>query len=328
MYGHYVGNMRQQAAWKVVTLGKLHTFGAGTIDEKSILRKASVADGDSYSPLLDDARDADVIFTYGGEIQGNVVRSEGASARPIAPSPPTAIAPPVLTLAQARPRRDGTQGGVSNAGAVAPKAAANAPAPKGAAVREQVMIPQYIWPRYACAENGGEGLSAEIVAEKHGRVKVRFLNARTASGEEWALHELRSEAVIRLGADGKPLAEITSTNATLRSHAMTIEHTTVPSGLVLSADGFQVEESVVFGEYIFLDPIFHYDMRHMAHHAGVAPEMTKVMVMVKGNPTWWPLPKTWNEAKHMFNGERWKMAMQAFVDKTFAADGFKETGVK
>ena len=56
-------------------------------------------------------------------------------------------------------------------------------------------------------------------------IKVRFLNARTASGEERALHELRSETVIRLGADGKPLAETASTNASLRSHAMAIEHT-------------------------------------------------------------------------------------------------------
>ena len=45
--------------------------------------------------------------------------------------------------------------------------------------------------------------------------------------------------------------------------------------------------------------------------------------MVKGIPTWWPLPKTWNQAKNMPNGERWKSAMQAFVDKTDGVDGFK-----
>jgi hypothetical protein len=45
------------------------------------------------------------------------------------------------------------------------------------------------------------------VSEKSGRATVRFINARTSSGEEWAHHELRSEAVLYLGSDGKPVVE-------------------------------------------------------------------------------------------------------------------------
>ena len=62
-------------------------------------------------------------------------------------------------------------------------------------------------------------------------------------------------------------------------------------------------------------------MMTLAHRAGNAPEMTKVMVMVKGIPTWWPLPKTWNKVKNMPNSERWKSAIQEFVDKTSGVDG-------
>ena len=62
-----------------------------------------------------------------------------------------------------------------------------------------MIIPQEIWPRYKCEENDGEGWSGEVVSEKLGRVTVRFVKARTASGAEWANHELRSEAVHPLG---------------------------------------------------------------------------------------------------------------------------------
>ena len=69
-----------------------------------------------------------------------------------------------------------------------------------------------------------EGWSGEIVSEKLGWVTVRFVKARTASGAEWANHELRSEAVLRLGSDGKPVVETSdvATTMTLRSHAMAI----------------------------------------------------------------------------------------------------------
>ena len=46
------------------------------------------------------------------------------------------------------------------------------------------------------------------------------------------------------------------------------------------------------------------------------------MVTVGGAPTWWPLPATRNQAKHLFNAERWKMVMNAFVEKTKGTDGF------
>ena len=33
MFGSYIGNMREQAAWKLVNVRGIKTFGAGVIDE-------------------------------------------------------------------------------------------------------------------------------------------------------------------------------------------------------------------------------------------------------------------------------------------------------
>ena len=100
-----------------------------------------------------------------------------------------------------------------------------------------MIIPQEIWPRYKCAENDGEGWSAEVVSEKLGRVTVRFIKARTASGAEWSHHELRSEAVIRLGSDGKPVDDTgdVATRLALQSHALAIGELAVPAELALLA---------------------------------------------------------------------------------------------
>ena len=35
IHGVYIGNCREQPSWKLVTPGKIHTFGAGVIDEVS-----------------------------------------------------------------------------------------------------------------------------------------------------------------------------------------------------------------------------------------------------------------------------------------------------
>ena len=52
------------------------------------------------------------------------------------------------------------------------------------------------------------------------------------------------------------------------------------------------------------------------------------MDTVGGAQTWWPLPATWNQAKNLFNAERWKMAMNAFVDTTQGTDDFMSVSKK
>jgi hypothetical protein len=337
--GVYVGNCREQPSWKLVTTGKIHTFGAGVIDEVSALAhapKAGEAD-ESYVALSgSQVRNGLDVFTYEGALVETLPMELGMPSTG-ARAPDVAV--PALTLAQARPRRNGQ---LLATAAQSQVPFANNPPRLQAAVaasdlatpvaqvpaRVQVIIPQEIWPRYKCAENDGKGWSAEIVSEKLGRVTVRFVKARTASGAEWSHHELRSEALIRLGSDGKPVADAddVATTLALRSHALAIGEFAVPAELALLAPFPAVTEEEITAcslEYACVDPVFHYDMMTLAHRAGNAPEMAKVMVMVKGIPTWWPLPKTWNQAKNMPNSERWKSAMQAFVDKTSGVDGFK-----
>ena len=173
------------------------------------------------------------------------------------------VAVPALALAQARPRRNVRllDTAAQSQVAVANTPLANAPPRLQAAVvasnlatpaaqapaRVQVIIPQEIWPRYKCAENDGEGWSAEVVCEKLGRVTVRFIKARTASGAEWSHHELRSEAVIRLGSDGKPVNDTddVATTLALRSHALAIGELAVPSELALLAPFSAVTEDEI-----------------------------------------------------------------------------------
>ena len=76
---------------------------------------------------------------------------------------------------------------------------------------------------------------------------------------------------------------------------MAIGDVTVPAELVLSAPFPSVSEYEIPAcslDYSCVDPRFHYNMRALAHRAGAALEMANVLVMMKGIPTWWPLPKT------------------------------------
>ena len=50
--GVYIGNCREQPVWKLVTAGKIHTFGAGVIDEVSALALAPKAGEADESYML------------------------------------------------------------------------------------------------------------------------------------------------------------------------------------------------------------------------------------------------------------------------------------
>ena len=107
---------------------------------------------------------------------------------------------------------------------------------------------------------------------------VRFLAARTLAGVVWSDHSLLTDAVVRLGDDGRPLVEVAvrSDIHSLRVNALAFVDSPAPPALVLGVGGLPLtsteEVATSLIDYQFVDPIFHYDMGVLAHRAGAPPE--------------------------------------------------------
>ena len=102
--GTYVGNMREQAAWKLVNVGGIKTFGAGVINEVKVIDHApSADDSDVFSEEdLAEARKDDNAYSINGEWLGKFIDSAAQSSS--APAVPVVV--PALAVLD-RPRREG-----------------------------------------------------------------------------------------------------------------------------------------------------------------------------------------------------------------------------
>ena len=201
------------------------------------------------------------------------------------------------------------------------------PPSASAPARQHVIVPRELWPRYSCSEHDGVGWSAEVISEQNGRLVVRFLHARTMDGRTWPTHSLRSGAVIRVGTDGLPLADLFVAPNTHSLRLASLSLIDIPAPFAVSALGMPLsrQEELTTSlqrDCALVDPVFSADMHLLSHAAGAPPGCKLVMVSVAGVPAWWPLPTTAKGAFALVNGEQWKKAMWAFVDKTRGVDGF------
>ena len=109
-HGIYIGNIRGTNSWKLLTAGKIHTVGAGVIDEKTLIAKAPKAHLEVTAGVEALARDGQSIYeanavigTLGGNAPGGAApeardtqrydRADGV----LLPAPPLAV--------QSRPQR-------------------------------------------------------------------------------------------------------------------------------------------------------------------------------------------------------------------------------
>lgn len=158
-----------------------------------------------------------------------------------------------------------------------------------------------------------------MISEQNGRLVVRFLHARTMDGRTWPTHSLRSGAVISVGTDGLPLADLFVAPNIHSLHLASLSLIDVPAPFAVSALGMPLSRqeeltTSLQSDCALVDPIFSADMHLLSHAAGAPPGCKLVMVSVAGVPAWWPLPTTAKGAFALVNGEQWKKAMWAFVD--------------
>ena len=187
------------------------------------------------------------------------------------------------------------------------------------------MIPSSVWPRYPCLENNGEGWDAEVVDENSKRVRFTFTNAKRSDGTPWGIHELTPEHVIELGEDGRPVPP--ETHALSCEAAMDQE---VPLHLALhrlegTNVAFEPDQSELLWDAMTLDNASRAVMLHLGVRSGTprkAKPRKQQLCTIRGKPAWKELPHGALDAMNMPNAPGWVKAMQGFLDKTRAFDGF------
>ena len=163
-----------------------------------------------------------------------------------------------------------------------------------------------------------------MLAEYKDRVHVRFTEAKS-QGKEWQTEWMKPAQLVPLPtAAAEP--EVESTKAQLMLHAAAINSPEVPSGLTwqeyeLYADVWTKEEPVL--EFIEaaqkIDAETQGIMNLLAHVAHEGKGIPKVLVMIRGVPTWMPQPNTLKQAQSLPNWPSWQQAMETFIDRTVDA---------
>jgi hypothetical protein len=345
VYGAYIGNYREQATFKILTsTGKIVAMGAAMIDEKTLLKKTPTraSDPDEFIELEEEVRDDTKIYSYDGKTSGPVTDSrvqvcpdveagEQAADDAARVTQPAAVTRPQRQAKQAvrfdpavsasAPQRKSTE--------QSQRKAIDAPLLQQPKVRPKMMVPREMWPRYACKENAGAGWSVEVLTEYKDRVQVRFTEAKS-QGREWQTEWMKPAQLVPLPSTPSSSAaepEVESTKAQLMLHASAINSPAVPNGLTLQElelykEVWTKDEPV----HEFIEAAQQIDaetqgiMKLLAHVAHGGKGIPKVLVTIRGVPTWMPLPNTLKQAMSLPTWPSWQQAMETFIDRT--VDGF------
>ena len=323
--GVYVGNSRTSPEWFLITPHKLWLFGAGRIDERSLLQQAPTTDGKGMVELIEMARSVETTYT----VDGRIVEPPPSTLPPPLPDAPTPPAPqPIEPISQTKARR--TVNAIerfspgSNSMAIA--APSSVPTAQPLA-RELVLVPAALWPRYPCHENAGAGWTAEVMGRTaSGRLSVRFLTP--SNGKQWAVQHLLPDSVVSMpsedSADDAGLPSPSSIQVQANAHQVSLP----PSRLFYDAIN-PVDATASFEVVDAADAQLAFDascididsqamMLAAVHSAGSQPQHVPgyewALYTVKGEPIWKMIPNTVKAARALTDAGGWQTAMDSHID--------------
>lgn len=323
VYGDYVGCDPIKHTFLMATAGKVHSVGAIASDELAIIKAAPKGHGE-WTAALEDALGPDAAF------DGNGQRVDlDAMLVPQAESPAVAQAAPPPTQ---RPRdRVLRSAAPPPAPAAAPTALAPAarPPPSKSRPRVQVMVPAGLYKdRYSCAEFGGAGWAAEIVAthRRSGKVRVLFKHARDDNGLPFERTWLRRQDVELLSSAGLPCGTDANGSAAL--------DVTPASIACIAAMLPKQHNSLHTSEDIEEEAAARLELCRMAAHAG--PEMLLTQVAAhstcrkveqiylnpSSGPVWVEKPSTHRQVEQIASGPLWMQAESSKLDKLESLKAF------